>query len=76
MVPCLYVYSRMTALASQPRGPVYPGARGISAELAPSEGKKRGPCNRQIAIATQHFIPVRNLSWIISCTRPLLKTIF
>ena len=24
----------------------YPGIRGISAELAPSEGKKRGPYNR------------------------------
>jgi len=42
----------MTALAGQLR------ARGISAELAASEGKKRGPDNRYIAIAIQHFIPV------------------
>ena len=27
-------------------GKRYPGARGISAELAASEGKKRGPYNR------------------------------
>ena len=38
---------RMTALAGQPRG-IYPGACGISAELAvfDHEGKKRGPYNR------------------------------
>ena len=44
MVPCLHMYPWTRALANQE---VYPrGPRGVSAKLAASEGKKRGPYNR------------------------------
>ena len=46
MVPFLHVYPRTTVLAGQPSRGTDPGARGISAELSVSEGKKHGPYNR------------------------------